>query len=97
MKFEWDENKAARNIKNHGINFDEASQALGDEFALEGFDDSHSDFAEYRFFRIGLSRAGVLYAVYTMRDEDNIYRIISARKAQRHEEKTYWKERLNYE
>ncbi len=93
MKFEWDSGKEKRNIKIHGINFDEAKEALEDEFGLDDFDDSHSNFSEYRYSRIGLSRNGVLFAVYTIRGEDGIYRIISARKAEKPEENLYWESR----
>lgn len=93
MKFEWDISKAKLNIKKHGVNFDEAEDALKDEFGLDDFDDSHSDFNEYRYSRIGLSRKGVLFVVYVMRNEKGIYRIISARKAETSEEKLYWEAR----
>jgi uncharacterized protein len=93
MKFEWDINKEIRNIKLHGVSFDEAFEVLEDEFGLDDFDDSHSDFSEYRYSRIGLSRKGVLFVIYTIRGEDGIYRIISARKAVKSEEKLYWEAR----
>jgi uncharacterized protein len=93
MNFEWDINKEARNIKVHGIDFDEAVEALEDKFGLDDFDDSHSDFSEYRYSRIGLSRKGVLFVIYTVRDKNGIHRIISARKAEKLEEKLYWEAR----
>ena len=93
MKFEWDINKEIRNIKVHGVDFSEASEALDDEFGLDDFDDSHSDVSEYRYSRIGLSLKGVLFVIYTIRDENGVYRIISARKAEKSEEKLYWEAR----
>lgn len=93
MKFEWDINKEIQNIKLHGVGFGEALEALEDEFGLDDFDDLHSDFSEYRYSRIGLSRRGVLFVIYTIRDEKGIYRIISARKAEKSEEKLYWEAR----
>ncbi len=93
MKYEWDINKEIRNIKIHGVDFGEAIEALEDEFGLDDFDDSHSDFSENRFSRIGLSYKGVLFVIYTIRDENGIYRIISARKAEKSEEKLYWEAR----
>lgn len=93
MEFEWDSNKAEINIKKHGINFDEAIEVLEDEFGLDAFDNSHSDIFEYRYTRIGLSRKGVLFVVYAVRDDRGIYRIISARKAEKSEEKLYWEAR----
>jgi uncharacterized protein len=93
MNFEWDINKEKLNIKKHGVSFDKAIEALNDEFGLDDFDNSHSDFSEYRYSRIGLSADGVLFVIYAMRDENGIYRIISARKAGKSEEKLYWEVR----
>ena len=93
IKFEWDINKEKLNIKNHGVGFDVAVDALRDEYGLEDFDDSHSDFTEYRYSRIGLSRQGVLFVIYTLRETEEIYRLISARKAEISEEILYWEAR----
>lgn len=78
MKFEWDISKAELNIKKHSVDFDEAVEALNDEFGLDAFDEQHSDISEYRYSRIGLSSRGVLFVIYAVRDECEIYRIISA-------------------
>ena len=43
LLFEWDPNKARKNIKIHGISFDEASTAFGDDFSLTIHDPLHSD------------------------------------------------------
>lgn len=65
-----------------------------DFFALERFDDAHSTVDEQRFIRLGLANDKVLFVVYTMRGKDTeVYRIISARFADKVEEKTYWEER----
>ena len=96
MKFEWDINKAKLNIKNHNVSFKEAEQAFFDNFALDLYDDSHSDFAERRFQILGLTLKGVLLVVYTIRYEE-MYRIISARKATKMETNSYWEERKRYE
>jgi uncharacterized DUF497 family protein len=96
MKFEWDINKAALNIKNHGVSFEEAQEVFFDDFALDVYDDSHSNFTEHRFQILGLAVKGVLLVVYTVRSEET-YRIISARKASKSEEKEYWNEREKYE
>jgi len=92
MKFEWDINKAKLNIKNHGVSFIEAEDVFFDDFALDVYDDSHSDFEEQRFQILGLTTKGILLVVYTIRYEE-IYRIISARKATKSEEISYWNER----
>ena len=99
MIFDWDENKEKLNIKNHdGIDFDEASQAIQDYFALEEYDDVHSTADEKRYKRIGESGNKILYVVYTVRNEatdDEIYRIISARLADSEEKEIYEREKFN--
>lgn len=96
MKFEWDINKAKLNIKNHGVSFGEAEEVFFDEYALDVYDDTHSDFTEQRFLVLGLTTKGVLLIVYTVLYEEN-YRIISARKATKSEENSCWDERRKYE
>ncbi len=96
MNFEWDINKNVLNIKTHGISFSEAEDVFFDEFGLDVYDESHSEITEQRFRVLGLTIKGVLLVVYTVRYEE-FYRIISARKATRLEEKSYWDERKNYE
>ncbi|RJQ49743.1 MAG: BrnT family toxin [Desulfobacteraceae bacterium] len=88
LMFEWDPKKAQRNIKAHGISFDEASTAFRDSFSRTIYDPLHSE-DEERFVLIGQSLRGrLLVVVHTERD-DRI-RIISARL-------TTNKERLRYE
>ena len=96
MEFEWDINKAKLNIESHGVSFDEAKEGFFDDFSLDVYDDSHSDSTENRFQILGLTVKGVLLVVYTVRYEES-YRIISARKATKSEEKAYWEERQKYE
>lgn len=99
MIFDWDENKEKLNIKNHdGINFDEASRAVQDEFALEEYDDKHSTADEKRYACIGEVENKILYVVYTIRNEntnDEIYRIITARLAEPDEKESYEREKFN--
>ncbi len=99
MIFDWDENKEKLNIKNHdGIDFDKASRAIQDYFALEEFDDKHSTADEKRYKCIGESGNKILYVVYTVRNEgtdDEIYRIISARLAEPDEKEIYEREKFN--
>jgi uncharacterized protein len=86
MAFEWDDAKAAANLKKHGIGFDRAAMAFGDPFAIERRD-LRAFYAEERFVLIGLSGTAILSVVYTER-EDRI-RIISAWRATKHEIKDY--------
>lgn len=88
MDFEWNQEKAARNEKKHGITFSEATTVFGDPLELTISDPDHSS-GEYRFLSIGRSNSGNLLVVsYTERCQNQI-RIISARKATGHEQKYY--------
>ena len=80
MIYDWDTNKAEINLKNHNLSFEEATLVFEDLFALELFDDEHSNLEEKRFIRLGLANGVILFVVYTMRGKDaEVYRIISAR------------------
>ncbi|MCX7110828.1 MAG: BrnT family toxin [Proteobacteria bacterium] len=88
MNFEWDENKARLNRRNHDIGFDEAKTVFVDPLARI-FDDVWHSVGEYREIIIGNSRQGRLLLVcFTERDEENI-RIISSREATTRERKKY--------
>ena len=89
MPFEWDEGKARRNLNKHGIPFDRVITAFDDPFALIAPDDMHSSPEEIREWLIGESDNGVLVVVFTMREQEQIYRIISARRANRREKRRY--------
>ncbi len=85
--FEWDPVKAAQNLKNHGVSFEEGSTVFGDLLALNMPDPDHSSF-EDRFLLLGLSHHQHLLVVsYTERGPRT--RIISVRKATRHERSEY--------
>lgn len=84
MTFTWDVRKAAVNLKKHGINFREAATVFYDPLSITFPDEGHSE-TEQRFLTIGRSvRENVLIVAHTDEDEDTI-RIISARRATRHE------------
>lgn len=87
LSFEWDPIKAKRNIRVHGITFDEASTAIGDTMSLTIFDPLHST-NEDRLILIGNSYQNRLLVVVHTERGDKI-RLISARKATRHERETY--------
>ncbi|MDD5330459.1 MAG: BrnT family toxin [Sulfuricella sp.] len=89
IKFEWDAVKAASNKKKHGVSFDEAQSVFYDEFAVQFFDEENSD-SENRFLMLGFSdEARLLIVCHCERDQGNIIRIISARKATKNESKFY--------
>ncbi|MBR1442804.1 MAG: BrnT family toxin [Firmicutes bacterium] len=90
MRFEWDENKEAINIRKHGIDFRTAALVFGDNNRIEYYDESHSIFGEDRYITIGISvNTTLIMVVYTERNE-NVIRIISARLANKQEEVMYY-------
>jgi len=89
LRFDWDENKAEANIKKHGISFEEAKSVFYDEYARLIPDPDHSE-SEDRFILLGFSLGlKVLTVVHCYKDEENIIRIISARKSTKNETKYY--------
>ena len=85
MRFTWNTRKAASNLKKHGVSFTEAATAFDDELAKYYPDTLHED----RFILIGYSRRPrLLYVVHAEVQED-VIRIISARKATSHEKARY--------
>ena len=89
IKFDWDKNKDSLNRKKHGVSFQEASTVFYDENALEFHDPDHSE-DEDRFIMLGMSfKTRVLVVCHCFREESSIIRIISARKATKHETKKY--------
>ena len=89
IKFEWDSRKAATNEKKHGISFEEARTVFFDENAKLIDDPDHSD-GEDRFVLLGLSSSlKVVLVCHCYREQGNVIRIISARKATTHESKQY--------
>jgi len=91
ISFAWDKEKNIANKKKHGISFEEAQSVFVDENALMIHDPDHSC-DEDRFILLGLSASIRLMVVcHCYREDDDIIRIISARKATRIEQKRYWK------
>jgi uncharacterized protein len=89
FKFEWDERKAASNLKKHGVSFDEAVTVFADMQAIT-FADTDNVKAESRSRTYGISNnAQLLVVVHTERRYN--LRIISARKATRYEKNIYEK------
>lgn len=91
IRFEWDAHKDATNQRKHGVSFDEAATAFSDDRALLIADPDHSD-EEDRFLLLGLSAAlRVLVVCHCLRQRDTVIRIISARKANRTEQREYFR------
>jgi uncharacterized DUF497 family protein len=91
LRIEWDAGRARANIKKHGISFDEAETVFLDDNALLLHDPDHSTANEERLILIGISIAlRVLVVVHCERDDGNIIRLISARRATRSERAQYY-------
>ncbi len=95
LVFEWDDEKDWSNFLKHGLFFEEAKVIWADERAIDFFDEIHSN-QEDRFLRVGLNpMRGILIVAYCEREQD-IIRIISARKAISEERREYERQiRLN--
>lgn len=87
LLFEWDSKKAAKNIKIHGISFDEASTSFRDTLSITVYDPLHSE-DEDRLILIGNSCKNRLLVIVHIDRKDKI-RIISARKATKNERERY--------
>jgi uncharacterized protein len=87
MQFEWDKDKEKRNLKKHGISFDEAVTVFYDPLSAT-FDDPDHSFDECRFITIGFSPQGHLLVVSYM-ERQQVIRIISARPATAQERKRH--------
>ena len=101
MKFEWDENKNKINQRKHGISFDEVTSVFRDAFAIVFDDPDHSE-NEERFLIIGTSdKRGICLVSHCYRGQDQVIRIISARKATKIERNIYeegiWEETVLWE
>lgn len=89
LRFEWDNRKAAANLRKHGVSFEEARSVFFDEQARLIDDPDHSE-KEDRFVLLGLSGAlRLLLVCHCYRSEGEFIRVISARRATRTEAKFY--------
>ena len=80
VRFSWDGEKAAENVRKHGVSFEEASTVFFDENAKEFFDPDHSA-DEDRFLMLGFDcRLRLLVVSYCFDSRVRQIRIISARK-----------------
>lgn len=91
MEFEWDPDKAERNLRKHGIAFEDVVPIFYDPLTIR-LQDRHVD-GEERWQAIGtLGQFRIVVVAHTTRDNEQgteTIRIISARPAERHERRTY--------
>lgn len=90
MQFNWDPRKDLINQRKHGISFDEAKTVFFSEDSILFYDPDHSE-KEDRYLMLGISfKANILVVVHCYINDDEIVRIISARKATTAEETEYF-------
>lgn len=85
MTFDWDPGRAAANLKEHGVSFEEAATAFDDPLGAYYPDSLHDD----RFVLIGCSEEHRLPYVVHAEVDQNTIRLISARKATKNERAHY--------
>ncbi len=89
MEFQWDEAKNRLNRRNHGIDFMDVASMF--EHPMVTFLDRRKDYRETRWVGIGWL-GDVLAVVVFTEPAEQVIRIISARKASKHEERIYARE-----
>jgi uncharacterized DUF497 family protein len=87
MEFKWDDKKAAANLADHRVSFDEAKSVFDDPLYVDFYDPDHS-YDEHRFLVVGESRQGHLLIVSYTESGDAV-RLISAREVTVAERKAY--------
>jgi uncharacterized DUF497 family protein len=86
MRFTWDERKRRSNFAKHGLDFADVPEVFAG--ATFTFEDDRFDYGEQRFITLGLLRSMVVVMAHL--EQDDAVRIVSMRKATKHEQKTYF-------
>ncbi|MFZ2446689.1 MAG: BrnT family toxin [Syntrophobacteraceae bacterium] len=89
LEFEWDNDKAAMNRRDHGVAFQQTVKAFSGHFAVEWIDDRGNGGGE-RVGLVGMCGRVIPHVAYTELDER--IRIISARRAEKHEQEYHYRE-----
>ena len=88
MEFEWDESKRLSNLDKHGIDFEDVLAVFAGSIVT--VEDARFDYGEERFVTLGLLQGHVVAIVHT--ESEDYIRIISARRATKYEQKTYFEQ-----
>jgi uncharacterized protein len=91
VSIDWDQRKAADNLREHGVSLAEAATVFLDDYALTREDPD--SLGEQRFVTLGMSSTGAMLVVVFTHREPDIYRLISAWKANKPQRKQYEKGR----
>ena len=87
-RFEWDDEKAASNFAKHGVSFNQAVLGFSDAFAVDRIDDRWN-YGEERMNILAMCRGIIIQVTYSERS--GRVRIVSARKAEKHEQNDYYR------
>jgi uncharacterized DUF497 family protein len=81
VRFEWDEAKHARTLRDRGLGFDDGARIFAGRVVI--WRDARRDYREERFRAVGETEGDILHVVFTWRGD--VMRIISVRRANRKE------------
>ena len=88
--FVWHDGKAEHNFRDHDITFEAARRVFEDVRAIWD-DDTDSSWNENRFRIIGSADGRVMVLSYTYRGDEDVIRLISARRATKRERNDYYR------
>jgi uncharacterized protein len=88
MEFEWDESKRIANLRKHGIDFLDVPAVF--DGSIVTIEDNRFDYGEDRFVTFGLLQGRIVAVVHA--ESEDCIRIISARKASKNEQVTYFEQ-----
>ena len=91
MEYEWDEAKRLTNLSKHGIDFTDVPSVFDSNTVT--VEDDRYDYREQRFVTFGLLQGRVVAVVHT--EQEDYIRIISARRATKYEQRTYFEQLSN--
>ena len=86
MTFEWNEAKRKENIRRHGLDFQDVPVVFENELVTDV--DDRFDYEETRYYTLGILDHVVVVVSHT--ETDDVIRVISFRKAEKHEEEIYY-------
>ena len=87
MRYSYDPEKKVLNLKKHGLDFDDARGVIESDHTVT-FEDRRFDYGETRYLTLGLLHGAVV--IIATAETDKTIRIISMRKADKHEQKIYY-------
>lgn len=94
MRYEWDEEKDKENRRKHKMSLSAGISVFDDPYRIEAYD-GREVYGEDRYITIGMDKElDTLYVCYTMRSSENSTRLISVRRAERHERRLYEQQKL---